>query len=114
MSAVAATHQQAEPKDPENFPFVVVGNKVDVENKAVSNKLVQTWCASHPSNGNPIPLVDTSAKDGFNVVEAFTIVARLALQREKENQFDLFTASDGAIKLQTSQPSSEPEGSCPC
>lgn len=26
---------QASPRDPENFPFVVLGNKVDLENRAV-------------------------------------------------------------------------------
>ena len=28
---------QASPRDPENFPFVLLGNKVDLENRAVSN-----------------------------------------------------------------------------
>lgn len=27
---------QASPRDPEHFPFVVLGNKVDLENRAVS------------------------------------------------------------------------------
>lgn len=27
---------QASPRDPDNFPFVVIGNKIDVENRAVS------------------------------------------------------------------------------
>ena len=26
---------QASPRDPENFPFVVIGNKIDLENRAV-------------------------------------------------------------------------------
>ena len=26
---------QASPRDPENFPFVVLGNKIDLENRAV-------------------------------------------------------------------------------
>jgi hypothetical protein len=30
---------QASPRDPENFPFVVLGNKVDLENRGVS-----MWC----------------------------------------------------------------------
>lgn len=29
---------QASPRDPENFPFVVLGNKVDLENRAVSGE----------------------------------------------------------------------------
>ena len=28
---------QASPRDPENFPFVVLGNKIDLENRQVSN-----------------------------------------------------------------------------
>lgn len=27
---------QASPRDPENFPFVAIGNKIDMENRAVS------------------------------------------------------------------------------
>ena len=27
---------QASPRDPDNFPFVVIGNKIDVENRSVS------------------------------------------------------------------------------
>lgn len=29
---------QASPRDPENFPFVVLGNKIDLENRQVSAK----------------------------------------------------------------------------
>ena len=32
---------QASPRDPDNFPFVVLGNKVDLENRAVCS--VQIW-----------------------------------------------------------------------
>lgn len=28
---------QASPRDPENFPFIVIGNKIDLESRAVSN-----------------------------------------------------------------------------
>lgn len=31
---------QASPRDPENFPFVVLGNKIDLENRAVSLALI--------------------------------------------------------------------------
>jgi GTPase SAR1 family protein len=34
---------QASPRDPENFPFVVLGNKVDLENRAVSMWPVVPW-----------------------------------------------------------------------
>ena len=30
---------QASPRDPDNFPFVVLGNKIDLENRTVSERL---------------------------------------------------------------------------
>ncbi|KAE8720667.1 Ras-related protein Rab7 [Hibiscus syriacus] len=52
----------ASPSDPENFPFVVLGNKVDVDggnSRVVSEKKARAWCAS---KGN-IPYFETSAKE---------------------------------------------------
>jgi len=71
---------QAGPRDPENFPFVVIGNKIDLENRAVQTRKAQSWC-TEKSN---IPLFETSAKDGVNVEKAFETVARNALAREKD------------------------------
>ncbi|KAJ8758503.1 hypothetical protein K2173_000224 [Erythroxylum novogranatense] len=51
----------ASPSDPENFPFVVLGNKI------VSEKKAKAWCAS---KGN-MPYFETSAKEGFNIDAAF-------------------------------------------
>lgn len=31
---------QASPRDPENFPFVVLGNKIDLENRQVGDRLL--------------------------------------------------------------------------
>jgi len=71
---------QASPRDPENFPFVVLGNKVDLENRAVSAKRAQQWCTSK----NGIPYFETSAKEGVNVEQAFQAIARKALAQETE------------------------------
>ncbi|KAE8662981.1 Ras-related protein Rab7 [Hibiscus syriacus] len=62
---------QASPSDPENFPFVVLGNKV-------SEKKAKAWCAS---KGN-IPYFETSAKEGFNVDSAFECITKNALKNE--------------------------------
>ena len=36
---------QAAPRDPENFPFVCLGNKIDLENqRVVSQKRATAWC----------------------------------------------------------------------
>lgn len=38
---------QASPRDPENFPFVVLGNKVDLENRAVSQLVTSIIPLAH-------------------------------------------------------------------
>ncbi|KAJ4876131.1 P-loop containing nucleoside triphosphate hydrolase protein [Raphanus sativus] len=53
--------KQASPSDPNKFPFIVLGNKVDIDggrSRVVSEKKADDWCAS---NGN-IPYSKTSAK----------------------------------------------------
>ncbi|XP_024966277.1 ras-related protein Rab7 isoform X1 [Cynara cardunculus var. scolymus] len=79
---------QASPSDPENFPFVVLGNKVDVDggnSRVVSEKKARAWCAS---KGN-IPYFETSAKEGFNVDAAFECIAKNALKNEPEEEIYL-------------------------
>jgi GTPase SAR1 family protein len=52
---------QASPSDPDTFPFVVLGNKVDVEGgkaRQVSEKKAKQWCGAKGG----IPHFDTSAK----------------------------------------------------
>ncbi|KAF3660676.1 Ras-related protein Rab7 [Capsicum annuum] len=76
---------QASPSDPENFPFVVLGNKVDVDggnSRVVSEKKARAWCAS---KGN-IPYFETSAKEGTNVEEAFQCIAKNALKSGEEEE----------------------------
>ncbi|KAK8629072.1 hypothetical protein V6N13_077929 [Hibiscus sabdariffa] len=76
---------QASPSDPETFPFVVLGNKVDVgggNSRVVSEKKAKAWCAS---KGN-IPYFETSAKEGFNVDAAFECITKNALKNEPEEE----------------------------
>jgi len=64
--------------DPETFPFVLVGNKVDVENKReVLKRQVEEWCSA---NGG-IRYFETSAKQGIGVATAFQCLANAALAR---------------------------------
>ena len=42
---------QASPRDPESFPFVLLGNKIDLESKrAVSTRRAEAWCQLSESN----------------------------------------------------------------
>jgi Ras-related protein Rab-7A len=79
---------QANPSDPENFPFVVIGNKIDIDggnSRVVSEKKARAWCAS---KGN-IPYFETSAKEGINVEEAFQTIAKDALKSGEEEELYL-------------------------
>eukprot|EP01025_Chloroclados_australasicus_P036249 TRINITY_DN3690_c0_g1_i1.p1 TRINITY_DN3690_c0_g1~~TRINITY_DN3690_c0_g1_i1.p1 ORF type:complete len:237 (-),score=15.95 TRINITY_DN3690_c0_g1_i1:276-896(-) len=69
---------QAAPRDPENFPFVVLCNKIDKQDRAVSERKGKQWCVQH---GN-IPYFETSAKENINVEAAFFQIARTALENE--------------------------------
>ena len=71
---------QASPQDPENFPFVVIGNKIDLENRVVSNKRVQGLCQSK----NGIHYFECSAKNNINVEQAFQTIARQAQQQKSD------------------------------
>ncbi|BGP18519.1 hypothetical protein JCM10213_002966 [Rhodosporidiobolus nylandii] len=73
---------QASPRDPDNFPFIVIGNKVDVEEgkRMVSQKRAMSWCAA---KGN-IPYFETSAKEATNVEQAFQSACRNALSQEAD------------------------------
>ena len=65
--------KQASPRYPENYPFVVIGNKIDLENRAVSSGRSQGWCHSK----GDIPYFETSAKEAINVEQAFQTVAKV-------------------------------------
>uniref|UniRef100_A0A7S1TNM7 Ras-related protein Rab7 n=1 Tax=Erythrolobus australicus TaxID=1077150 RepID=A0A7S1TNM7_9RHOD len=74
----------AAPRDPENFPIVIIGNKVDVLDrpKVVTTKRAQQWCAL---NGG-LPHFETSAAEDVNVDAAFQLVARSALRRGEQDE----------------------------
>ena len=57
---------QANPRDPDNFSFVVVGNKVDKEpERRVPKTKATQWCKS--KGPKPIPHFETSAKEAIKV-----------------------------------------------
>jgi len=78
----------ASPADPDGFPFVVLGNKVDVEggeSRVVSEKKAKSWCTSKGA----IQYFETSAKEDVNVEAAFQCIARNALRNEAEEEIYL-------------------------
>jgi len=91
---------QSSVKDPENFPFVILGNKVDKEEeRKVPNARSGQWCRD---NGN-IPFFETSAKDAINVDEAFMTIARKALLQVKNETVEYKPPIDLKKKKETKE-----------
>jgi len=79
---------QSNPKDPDNFPFVVIGNKIDKETeRRVPKSKATQWCKSKGTK--PVPYFETSAKEGVKVEAAFLEAAQAALQQDNSNP-DIF------------------------
>ena len=64
-----------------DFPIIVVGNKADVYQHAVSDLNVHAWCRA---NGDT-PYFETSAKQGLNVQDVFEAAVRRFLEAESKN-----------------------------
>jgi Ras-related protein Rab-7A len=75
----------AGPKNASNFPFVVLGNKCDLENRRnVQKGSAKSWCAGQEQPH--IQLYETSAKDNVNVNQAFVSVVKLALAQSANQE----------------------------
>jgi Ras-related protein Rab-7A len=97
---------QAAPRNPESFPFVLIGNKIDLENRAVTQKRAQAWCQA---NGN-IPYFETSAKEAINVDQAFQTIAKNALAQEQSLDEDNIIPN--TVTLPDNNPKQEKGGCC--
>ena len=73
---------QAHPPDPDNFSFVVIGNKVDKEDaRRVPKSIAAQWCKS--KGPKPIPYFETSAKENTKVEAAFLEAAQMAVNNRE-------------------------------
>lgn len=76
---------QASPRDPESFPFVVLGNKIDLgeDRRMITPKRALAYCQSR----GQMPYFETSAKESINVEQAFQIIAQNALAQEATQDY---------------------------
>ena len=65
--------------DQEKFPFVILGNKVDMEDHQVDPEHVRKWCQE---NGD-LRHFETSAKTSRNVSEAFSAAVRALIDSNR-------------------------------
>ncbi|OQR91204.1 Rab7 family GTPase [Achlya hypogyna] len=100
---------QAGPRDPENFPFIVLGNKVDQETeRRVAVQKIEQWCKAKNAQ-HPILFFETSAKEATGVEEAFQTIARIALQKGQDD--DIFVPA-ATIDLSGAAQQSNKGGCC--
>lgn len=99
--------KQADPGEHETLPFVLLGNKIDTDggsSRVVSQKKALEWCAYR---GN-IPYFETSAKEDYNIDEAFLCVAKIALENEHQ---DIYYQPQGISETVSEV---EQRGGCAC
>lgn len=75
---------QGAPKEPEKFPFVVLGNKIDREaERQVTEEQVKAFLAKHPNMVH----FSTSAKDSIGVEKAFEGIGRASVSNKTEEMY---------------------------
>ena len=78
------------PNDPETFPFLVIGNKVDLEDqRKVSTLEAKKFCEQ---NGE-MAFYECSAMNNYLVEDAFRELGAGALKRQMKDKPDLNAAS---------------------
>ena len=75
--------EQLNPKNPNEFPLVLIGNKSDLQkDMQVDNEAIQNYCKEH----NNMPFFMCSAKDNINLEEAFNKVVEMAIENSKKEE----------------------------
>ena len=86
--------EHAAPSDPDNFPFILMGNKLDKENeRAVQNSEAKEWTSAN----NNMPYFETSAINNTSVDEAFITIVKKALDNQEQDNIDMPDAIGGGI-----------------
>jgi Ras-related protein Rab-7A len=78
-----------DPAEPEKFPIIVLGNKIDmVDQRRVSRENAEEWCKKEGIS--PSEYFEVSAKENTNIAQAFQAVAKLAIARgaTEDSYFD--------------------------
>ncbi|GAA5798316.1 hypothetical protein HPULCUR_003718 [Helicostylum pulchrum] len=82
-----------------HFPILMIGNKIDIDDRVVSRRQARAWAEIHSSDKMQIPCFEASAKNGDNVEKAFAHIAKMVkipqmeLDMVDSNSFSLTTDS---------------------
>ncbi|XP_078371271.1 ras-related protein Rab-9A-like [Oculina patagonica] len=81
----------ADVREKDNFPFILLGNKIDVNERVVSQEEVHRFC----KDMGGIPYYETSAKDATNVDVAFNAAVKRLNELEQSKAKSDFSATEG-------------------
>lgn len=99
--------EQLQPRNPESYPFVLVGNKSDMKDEIkVEQGSIDNYCKEH----NNMPYYSTSAQEGINVEDAFIKVADLAVAQNGNDDEDFIPGS--TVNVHISTPPQPKKGCC--
>ena len=99
----------ADVKDPENFPFLVLGNKVDMEEERVVHEDdAKSWCQL---NGQ-LPYFETSAKDNTNVELAFSSSVKRHFELEQKLDRQMKNVAPGGVNLSNHETNKKASSCC--
>jgi Ras-related protein Rab-7A len=90
-------------EEAKNFPLIIIGNKIDIDDRVVSRRQARAWAEVHSSDRMQIPCFEASAKNGDNVEKAFAQIAKMVkvpqmeLDMNESNSFSL-TSDRSSIK----------------
>ncbi|XP_038063378.1 ras-related protein Rab-9A-like [Patiria miniata] len=98
----------ADVADSDSFPFVVLGNKVDVDEdeRQVTMEAAMEWCKANGS----IPYFETSAKTAVRVDEAFTAAVQRVVELDRRQDMKSSPTTDSIVL--SKKPSNKPQSSC--
>jgi len=95
----------AAPRHPETYPFVVLGNKVDMESeRKITKEQGQEWA----KRNHNMPFFEVSAKENINIQEAFTEVSVRVTKHDEEDDHVEFQT----VKIKETTPKKEKSGCC--
>jgi len=89
----------ADVREKDNFPFILLGNKIDVNERVVSQEEAHHFCKEIGG----IPYYETSAKDATNVDVAFNAAVKRLNELEQIKVKSDFSATEGVNLAKVTQ-----------
>lgn len=98
------------PEEAIHFPMIVIGNKIDINDRVVSRRQARAWAEEHSSDQMQIPCFDASAKDGTNVEKAFRHIAHMV--KIPQMELDMNNNDDTSLSLSNQARTSKKSSLC--